>query len=179
MDEDWMAVTEAEIEEMLYRGGMSAGEEWFGASEVVAAASLSPSPSPRPMMAGGHGNGNGNGNHVDQGFGGLETAWVQQPRQLQQQQQQYQGLDHHQQQVGFDASLVDPRMRGEYGSGEYYAQGQQQLEVPGYGYSNTLGVYQSGVQIQVTQPGMYDGSSGLVSQGQMGSWQGGYTAAGW
>lgn len=158
---DWMALAAAEIDEMLYRGSQGVaggGEEWFGT------AAPSPSPSPIPLMGGGE---------LDQGFGGLSAGWVQQ-------QQQYQSMG--QQQAGFDASLVDPRMcQGGFGNGEYYAQGQQELEVPGYEYNNNnmLGVYQGEVQIQVTQPGMYDGSSGLVSQGQVGSWQGGYTAAGW
>jgi hypothetical protein len=163
MDGDWMALAAAEMDEILYQGsqGLSAGEEWFGA------AGAAPSPSPSPLMGG------GGDMDLDQGFGGLSTGWVQQ-----QQQQQYQVLG--QQQAGFDASLVDPRMcQGEYGNAEYYAQGQQELEVPGYGYDNMLGVYQGEVQIRVTQPGMYDGSSGLVNQGQMGSWQDGYTAAGW
>ncbi|KAH6628169.1 hypothetical protein F5144DRAFT_604365 [Chaetomium tenue] len=162
---DWMALAAAEIDEMLYRGaqGMVIGGEELDLDLDM------------DMEL-----------DLDRGFvGGLSTGWVQQQQQCQQQQQeyQYQGLGSCQQAGGFDASLVDPRMQQEgYGNGEYYAaQGQQQLGVAGYGYdgSNMLGVYQGGVQIQVTQPGMYDGSSGLVSQGQMGSWQGGYTAGGW
>ncbi|EAQ89485.1 hypothetical protein CHGG_06104 [Chaetomium globosum CBS 148.51] len=154
---DWMALAAAEIDEMLYRGAQGMG---IGGGELDLDMELELD--------------------LDRGFGGLSTGWVQQQ---QPQGYQYQGLDSCQQAGGFDASLVDPRMQQEgYGNGEYYAaQGQQQLGVGGYGYdgSNMLGVYQGGVQIQVTQPGMYDGSSGLVGQSQMGSWQGGYAAGGW
>lgn len=152
-----MALAAAEIDEMLYRGAQGMG---IGGEELDLDMELELD--------------------LDRGFGGLSTGWVQQQ---QPQGYQYQGLDSCQQAGGFDASLVDPRMQQEgYGNGEYYAaQGQQQLGVGGYGYdgSNMLGVYQGGVQIQVTQPSMYDGSSGLVGQSQMGSWQGEYAAGGW
>ncbi|KAK3298708.1 Homeodomain-like protein [Chaetomium fimeti] len=151
--EEWMALTAAEVDEMLYRGAAQQG---------------------LPVGGGG----------LDYEYGfGPEAGWVAAGGSSQQQDQQNQHQAWMQQQDGFDVGLVDPQIQTcsavGYGDAGYYAQGQQQqLEAPGYGY-NMLGVYQNEVQIQVTQPGMYDGSSGLVSQGQMGSWQGGYNAEGW
>ncbi|KAH6854764.1 hypothetical protein B0I37DRAFT_388661 [Chaetomium sp. MPI-CAGE-AT-0009] len=139
IDEDWMALTPAEMDEMLYQGsqGLSAGGGGLARRRVGWAATGAGSQQPQQQ----------------------QQTWIQP-------------------QDGFDASLVDPQIQT--GHEGYYAQEQQQqLEAPGFGYNNMLGLYQSEVQIQVTQPGMYDGSSGLVSQGQMGSWQGGYNAGGW
>ena len=140
-----MALTEAEMDELLYQNTMPVGDEWFA--------------------------GVSSEGDLDQGWvpatGGSSqggSSWAQI------------------QAAGFDCGLVDPQMQPgsseAVGYGGYYGvpQAQQQhLEIPDYPGFNMLGVYQGEVAVQ----GMYDASSGLGGQGQMGGWQGGYSTGGW
>ena len=160
-----MALTEAEIDELLYQSShLAVADGWHmgggGSSSSVSSAM------PSPQM--------GCGGDVD-----LDLGWVDQTAGAAAAAWTTTATTTTQAQGGFDLAMVDPRIQTAAAAGGYYhqqQQQQQQLEAPGFGYENVLGVYQGEVQVQ----GMYaDGSAGFVDQGAMGSWQGGYATGSW
>jgi myb proto-oncogene protein len=142
--DDWMALTEAEIDELLYQSAhLSVGDGWYPSE---AGTSASPSPQIGCDLDAGAGDWNASGS--------TEQAWMQ-PH------------------AGFDSALIDPLMQAASAAGYdgCFTQGQQ-AEVVGFGYG-TMGMYQSGAQA-VPHQGLYDTSGGLISQPGMGQWPGGY-----
>jgi myb proto-oncogene protein len=147
--DDWMALTEAEIDELLYQSGhLSVGDGWHSSGTHTSA-------SPSPQIGGDLELGT-----RDWSTGGsTQQSWMQP-------------------QPGFDSTVVDPQIQTTSAAGYdgYYAQGQP-TEAMGYGY-NMTGMYHNNAQTLPHQ-GLYDTSGGLISQGGMGQWQGGYTTGSW
>jgi hypothetical protein len=169
-EEDWMALTDAEIGDFLDHSSQMDIGDWYPGETLASA-------TPSPHMGADLDTDFGAGDWVAGGSASAAAmtttghAWTH-------------PTEPH---MAFDSGHgLDPQMHAA-GYGGYYSQGQQQQQqqpvmAQGYEYDSMLGVYQAQGAAPVAQvsyhQGMYDASCNGGLANQRGDWQGGYSNTG-